>query len=78
MVTNNFCAVGGDTYNVFGRAYAAGTTFDTGIPMDEAVMAYITEVLGGDITAEQYGEPSGRETQIREEVTEEAAEAPAA
>ena len=78
VVTNNFCAVGGDTYNVFGRAYAAGTTFDTGIPMDEAVMAYITEVLGGDITAEQYGEPSGRETQIREEVTEEAAEAPAA
>ena len=78
VVTNNFCAVGGDTYNVFGRAYAAGTTFDTGIPMDEAVMAYITEVLGGDITAEQYGEPAGRETQIRSEVTEEAAEAPAA
>ena len=41
-------------------------------------MAYITEALNGTITAEQYGEPAGRETQIRSEVTEEAAEAPAA
>ena len=76
VVTNNFCAVGGDTYNVFGRAYAAGTTFDTGIPMDEAVMAYVTEVLGGNITAEQYGEPAARETQIlapAEETKEQAA-----
>ncbi len=80
VVTNNFCAVGGDTYNVFGRAYEAGTTFDTGTPMDEAVMAYVTEVLGGNITAEQYGEPAGRETQIRAEAPEEEAaeEAPAA
>ena len=72
VVTNNFCAVGGDTYNEFGRAYAEGATYDTGIPMDEAVIAYITEVLGGDITAEQYGEPAGRETQIIEEAAEEA------
>ena len=71
VVTNNFCAVGGDTYNVFGRAYAAGTTFDTGIPMDEALMSYITEILNGNITAEQYGEPAGRETQIREPAAEE-------
>ena len=71
VVTNNFCAVGGDTYNVFGRAYAAGTTFDTGIPMDEALMSYITEILNGNITAEQYGEPAGRETQIRKAAAEE-------
>ena len=77
VVTNNFCQSGGDTYNEFGRAYAAGTTYDTGIPMDEAVIEYITEVLGGDITAEQYGKPAGRETQIREE-TPETEEAPAA
>ncbi|MCR4708599.1 MAG: bifunctional metallophosphatase/5'-nucleotidase, partial [Clostridiales bacterium] len=32
VVTNNFCAVGGDTYNVFKNAYVAGATFDTGIP----------------------------------------------
>ena len=65
---------------MFGRAYEAGTTFDTGTPMDEAVMAYVTEVLGGNITAEQYGEPAGRETQIRAEAPEEEAaeEAPAA
>ena len=42
----------------------AESSFDTGIPMDEAVMAYITEVLNGDITAEAYGAPAGRETQI--------------
>ena len=70
VVTNDFCAAGGDTYNVFGRAYANGSTYDTGIPMDEATISYITEVLGGDITAEQYGEPAGRETQIREEPAE--------
>ncbi len=65
VVTNNFCAVGGDTYNVFKNAYVAGATFDTGIPMDEAVMQYITNALNGTITAETYGEPQGRTTQIR-------------
>lgn len=64
VVTNNFCAAGGDTYNVFMRAYNEGSGFDTGIPMDQAVMNYVTEVLEGKITAEAYGEPQGRETQI--------------
>ena len=62
VVTNNFCAAGGDTYAVFYRAYEEGSGFDTGIPMDEAVMAYIEEVLGGKITAEKYGEPAVRLT----------------
>ena len=62
VVTNNFCAVGGDTYNVFARSSAS---FDTGIPMDEAVMAYIGEALNGQITADAYGEPRGSETQIK-------------
>ena len=66
VVTNNFCTVGGDTYNVFKNAYLAGATFDTGIPMDEAVMEYITSVLGGVIPAETYAEPQGRTTQILE------------
>ena len=66
VVTNNFCTVGGDTYNVFKNAYLAGATFDTGIPLDEAVMEYITNVLGGVIPAETYAEPQGRTTQIRE------------
>ena len=70
VVTNNFCAAGGDTYNVFMRAYNEGSGFDTGIPMDEAVVAYISDVLNGNITAEQYGEPRGAQTQIRAEEPE--------
>ena len=62
VVTNNFCTAGGDTYNVFGRS---ATRFDTGIPMDEAVMAYVAEVLGGVVSEETYGQPRGTETQIR-------------
>ena len=61
VVTNNFCTAGGDTYNVFSRS---SSSFDTGIPMDEAVMAYVTEVLNGTITAEAYAEPRGSATQI--------------
>ena len=64
VVTNNFCAAGGDTYNVFNRAYEEGFGFDTGIPMDEAVMDYITEVLGG-VIGEEYAEPSPLASQIR-------------
>ena len=64
VVTNNFCAAGGDTYNVFNRAYVQGFGFDTGIPMDEAVMDYISEVLEG-VIGEAYAEPSALPTQIR-------------
>lgn len=63
VVTNNFCAAGGDTYNAFNRAYLEGFGFDTGITLDEAVMNYITEVLGG-VVGEEYAEPSGLATQI--------------
>jgi len=76
VVTNNFCAAGGDTYNVFNRAYSEGSGFDTGIPLDEAVVAYIQEVLEGTVTAETYGQPRGSETQIRAEAAAE--EEPAA
>ncbi|MBQ7455282.1 MAG: 5'-nucleotidase C-terminal domain-containing protein, partial [Clostridia bacterium] len=65
VVTNNFCAAGGDTYNAFARAYNEGSGFDTGIPMDEAVMAFITDVLNGVIPAETYGAPQGRMTIIQ-------------
>ncbi|MBQ7655022.1 MAG: bifunctional metallophosphatase/5'-nucleotidase [Clostridia bacterium] len=65
VVTNNFCAAGGDTYNAFARAYNEGSGFDTGIPMDEAVMAFIKDVLEGKITEEAYGAPRGTETQIK-------------
>ena len=64
VVTNNFCAAGGDTYNVFNRAFAEGFGFDTGIPMDEAVMAYVTDVLDG-VIGEAYAEPDTLATQVR-------------
>jgi len=65
VVTNNFCAAGGDTYNAFARAYSEGSGFDTGIPLDEAVIAYVTDVLNGNVTEEAYGAPRGTETQIK-------------
>ena len=64
VITNNFCAAGGDTYNVFNRAYSQGFGFDTGIPLDEALIGYITEVLGG-VIGEDCAEPSGMVKQIR-------------
>ena len=66
VVTNNFCAAGGDTYNVFNRAYSEGFGFDTGIPMDEAVMDYVADVLDG-VIGQQYAEPSAAAVQIRAE-----------
>ena len=61
VVTNNFCSAGGDTYNVFANA---GNSFDTSIPMDLALMDYITEALNGVITEEAYGQPRGNAVQI--------------
>ena len=59
VVTNDFMAAGGDTYYAF---ITSANIVDTGIPMDEALMSYITEELDGVITAEKYGEPQGRIT----------------
>ena len=59
IATNDFMASGGDTYYRFVNATA---NYDLGIAMDEVVMQYITDVLGGIVTAEQYGEPAGRIT----------------
>ena len=56
VVTNNFCAAGGDTYYAFA---AASSQFDTGLPLDEVLMDYITTELKGVIGA-QYAEPQGR------------------
>lgn len=57
VVTNDFLAAGGDTYHALS---VSDTIVDTGTPLDEAVMAYITDQLGGVITAERYGAPQGR------------------
>ncbi|MDY5942646.1 MAG: 5'-nucleotidase C-terminal domain-containing protein [Oscillospiraceae bacterium] len=56
VVTNNFCAAGGDTYYAFA---AASAQFDTGIPLDEAVMEYVTTELKG-VIGKQYAAPQGR------------------
>ena len=58
VVTNDFLAAGGDTY----YALNVSVSRSTGKLMDEAVVEYITEELGGTVTAEQYGEPQGRIT----------------
>lgn len=62
VITNNFCAAGGDTYY---RFLSASDQFDTGIVMDEAVMEYVSEVLGGNVTADKYGDVRGDQTIIR-------------
>ena len=56
VVTNNFCAAGGDPYYVFKNA---SKQFDTSIPMDEAVVEFISERLNG-VVGEEYAEPMGR------------------
>ena len=56
VVTNNFCAAGGDTYYAFA---AASAQFDTGIPMDEAVMDYVKTELNG-VIGEEYAQPQDR------------------
>ena len=56
VVTNNFSAAGGDTYYAF---KAATAKFDTGVPLDEAVMEYVTKELKG-VIGTQYAAPQGR------------------
>lgn len=63
VVTNDFLAAGGDTY----YAFSVSDVMDTGAPMDEAVIAYIEEGLGGVITADAYGEARGDITIIADE-----------
>ena len=56
VVTNDFSGDGGDTYYAF---KAAAAKFDTGVPLDEAVMEYVTTELKG-VIGKQYAEPQGR------------------
>ena len=58
VITNNFLAAGGDTYYAFA---AAQTQFDTGLPLDEILMEYITLELNGVVT-DKYAAPQGRLT----------------
>lgn len=65
IVTNNFSAAGGDTYYVFA---ASPISYDLGIPMDEAVMEYVSVALKG-VVGETYAKSAGRIT-IREAVSD--------
>lgn len=58
VITNNFVAAGGDTY----YAFASSTEqLDTGILLDEVLVEYITDKLGG-VVGEEYAAPLGRIT----------------
>ncbi|MFH1879322.1 MAG: bifunctional UDP-sugar hydrolase/5'-nucleotidase, partial [Bacillota bacterium] len=60
ICTNNFTASGGDTYSVF--AYPNQQTgYDTTKPLEEALVDYVAQVLGGTIAA-PYDAPQGRIT----------------
>ncbi|WP_029231297.1 bifunctional metallophosphatase/5'-nucleotidase [Butyrivibrio sp. VCB2006] len=61
VVTNNFCSAGGDTYYAFTNASGQ---FDTGIPLDEAVMDYVKTELRGTIGT-NYAQPRGDITIIK-------------
>ncbi|MDD2648517.1 MAG: bifunctional UDP-sugar hydrolase/5'-nucleotidase [Eubacteriales bacterium] len=60
IATNNFTAAGGDTYYCFGYAYSQ-TGYDTTIPLEDALVNYTAEVLGG-VIGETYAAPAGRIT----------------
>ena len=62
VITNNFLAAGGDTYYAFA---AAQTQFDTGLPLDEILMEYITLELNGVVT-DKYAAPQGRLTIVND------------
>ena len=57
IVTNDFMGAGGDTYFAF---KAASSGYDSGVPLDEVVMDYITSELKGVVSKAQYGETDNR------------------
>ena len=63
VISNDFCAAGGDTYYAFSTA----TVVDTGVALDVALMQFITDELGGTIS-ETYAEPAGRITVVKPQV----------
>lgn len=60
IATNDFLAAGGDTY--YALKYAGQTAkTDTGVLLEDAIVGYIEQVLGGEI-GQQYAAPAGRVT----------------
>ncbi|MBS7526859.1 choice-of-anchor I family protein [Fusibacter paucivorans] len=56
VATNNFTASGGDTYYLFKNC----ETFNTYVALEDALVNYTTEILGGVVTEAKYGQPAGR------------------
>ena len=63
IATNDFTAAGGDTYYAF-RFPNATSGYKTGLALEDALVNYVTQVLGG-VVSEQYAQPQGRITVIR-------------
>lgn len=56
IATNDFTASGGDTYHVFKSC----KVYNTGVALEDALVAYTSEVLKGVITEAKYGKSAGR------------------
>lgn len=66
IATNDFLAAGGDTYYVL----KAAEKYNTYVALEDALINYTDQVLGGVITAEKYGAPAGRITIIDKPIAE--------
>ena len=63
IATNDFTAAGGDTYYVF-RYPNATSGYKTGVALEDALVNYVTTVLGG-VVGQDYANPQGRITVIK-------------
>ncbi|MBR1737435.1 MAG: 5'-nucleotidase C-terminal domain-containing protein [Firmicutes bacterium] len=66
IVTNDFLAAGGDTAYILGQK----DNYETGKILDELLEEYITEELGGVLTAEKYPNSRGDHTLITEKTSD--------
>lgn len=71
IATNDFLASGGDTYYILKNC----ESFNTYVALEDALVNYTAEVLGGVVTEAKYGKPAGRitinNTSVEEPVSEE-------
>ncbi len=63
IATNDFTAAGGDTYYAF-RYPNATSGYKTGVALEDALVNYVTTVLGG-VVGQDYASPQGRITVIK-------------
>jgi 5'-nucleotidase/UDP-sugar diphosphatase len=58
IATNDFLAAGGDTYYLLKTL----ESYNTYVALEDALVNYTSEVLGGIVTEDRYGQPAGRIT----------------